>query len=141
MQAIQDTGIGTGDEQVIKKVLSYTIIRIRFKVLHKFYEAPNQKIIRKEIPGTRCHISLHYGVMGVSQVLHLTLFLKLSSMRSTNLFLRYKFIFAVSIFLVLILGNQVHVYPADEKFIMTRTQTTILIMLRMNQYRTKRKIV
>ena len=36
-------------------------------------------------------------------------------MRSTNLFLRYKFIFAVSIFLVLILGNQVHVYPADDE--------------------------
>ena len=53
--------------------------------------------------------------MGPSQVLHLTLFLKLSSMRSTNLFLRYKFIFAVSIFLVLILGNQVHVYPADDE--------------------------
>jgi len=50
--------------------------------------------------------------MGSSQVL--SLFLKPSSMRSRNLFLRYKFIFAVSIFVVLILGNQVHVYPADN---------------------------
>jgi hypothetical protein len=32
----------------------------------------------------------------------------------TALFLRYKFIFAVSIFVVLILGNQVPVYPADS---------------------------
>ena len=35
-------------------------------------------------------------------------------MRSTALFLRYKFILAVSIFIVLILGNQVPVYPVDN---------------------------
>ena len=50
MQAIQDTGIGTGDEQVIKKVLSYTIIRIKFKVLHKFYEAPEPKDNKERNP-------------------------------------------------------------------------------------------
>ncbi len=49
------------------------------------------------------------------QVLQIWLFLKLStSMRSTTLFLIYKFVFAVSIFIVLILGNQVSVYPVDN---------------------------
>ena len=41
--------------------------------------------------------------------------LRLSTfMRSTVLILRYKFIFVVSIFVVLILGNQVPVYPFDN---------------------------
>jgi len=53
--------------------------------------------------------------MESSQLLHLSLFLKLRTTRSTNLFSGYKFIFAVSIFVVLVLGNQVHVYPANDE--------------------------
>ena len=53
--------------------------------------------------------------MGAFQVLQISLFLKLStSMRSTALFLIYKFIFTVSIFIVLIVGNLVPVYPVDN---------------------------
>lgn len=53
--------------------------------------------------------------MGSSQLLQICLFLKLSTfMRSTALFLRYKFIFAVSIFIVLILANQVPVSSMDN---------------------------
>jgi hypothetical protein len=50
--------------------------------------------------------------MNFFQVFTISLFLKLSAtMRSTALFLIYKFIFAFSIFIALVLGNLVPVYP------------------------------